>query len=157
MLTDLFSFAAIIDNSGSMNDYNRLDIAKEAAITVISTLTVADRVAVVAFSDAAYKIGGHDTLLRATRENKEMLIENVRNLKANGATNFYDAFDAIFNALDRTIASEATSGCNVAILFLTDGVITAGQSDDQVINMVRQRTNYLETYLDRKTAVFTFR
>ncbi|KAL7532149.1 LOW QUALITY PROTEIN: hypothetical protein ACHAXR_006045 [Thalassiosira sp. AJA248-18] len=60
----------VIDTSGSMNDYGRIDLAKEAAITVVSTLTVADRVAVVSFSDFG-KFGIH-SLIRATKENKEI-------------------------------------------------------------------------------------
>jgi len=44
----------VLDTSGSMNDYGRLDLLKEAAITVIETLSVADKVAIVTFSTDAW-------------------------------------------------------------------------------------------------------
>ena len=48
----------VLDISGSMDDYGRIDIAKEAAITVIQTLTVADKFAVISFSSDASQVGG---------------------------------------------------------------------------------------------------
>jgi Mg-chelatase subunit ChlD len=146
----------VLDSSGSMNDYGRMAIAKEAAITVVETLTVADRVAVIAFSDKASQIGGYDKLIRATSENKARLIEAIKQLKANGATNFYDAFDHTFKALDKTIQNESTSGCNIAVLFMTDGQITAGLDDSEVIDLVNERTEELATNFNRKTTVFAF-
>jgi len=146
----------VIDVSGSMNQYGRMNIAKEAAITIIDTLTVADRVAVVTFSDSANQIGGHDSLIRATSENKNLLIDAIRGLEANGATNFYDAFRTAFNVIDRTIRDEQSSGCNIACLFMTDGVITAGRDAHEVIAMVNDRTDRLSINFDRKATVFTF-
>ncbi|KAL9179690.1 hypothetical protein ACHAXT_008980 [Thalassiosira profunda] len=145
-----------IDVSGSMNDYGRMDLAKEAAITVVETLTVADRVAVVAFSGTAYQVGSSDSLIRATAENKAALVEALGNLEAGGATNFYDAFNTAFNSIDRAVFDEASSGCNVAILFLTDGQITEGAPADAVINLVNERTQRLADAFDRKATVFTF-
>ena len=104
----------VIDVSGSMEDYGRISIAKDAATTIVETLTVADRVAVVSFSGRAYQIGGYSNLIRATNENKERLIEAIKNLGANGGTNFYDAFRVAFDSLEKTIKNEYTSGCNIA-------------------------------------------
>ena len=113
----------VIDTSGSMNDYGRMAIAKEAAITIVETLTVGDRFAVVSFDSTATQLAGEDKLIRATTENKRLLIESIKQLEAGGATNFFDAFNTAFNAISNTIRSESTSGCNIAILFMTDGVI----------------------------------
>mmetsp|Transcript_11387 Transcript_11387/g.21552 ORF Transcript_11387/g.21552 Transcript_11387/m.21552 type:complete len:729 (+) Transcript_11387:264-2450(+) len=146
----------IIDVSGSMDDYARLDIAKEAAITIVSTLTVADRVAIVTFSDTASTVGSFDSLVRATGENKRILVRAIGELKANGATNFYDSFRTAFDALDATIRRESTSGCNIAILFMTDGQITTGPGADEVIYLVNNRTEELAEKHGRKTTVFAF-
>mmetsp|Transcript_33117 Transcript_33117/g.70581 ORF Transcript_33117/g.70581 Transcript_33117/m.70581 type:complete len:759 (+) Transcript_33117:360-2636(+) len=146
----------VVDSSGSMDDYARMDMAKEAASTIVDTLTVADRFAIVSFSDVATQIGGEGRLMRATETNKERMIDEIRRLEADGATNFHAAFDAAFNAIDQTIREEATSGCNVAILFLTDGVITDGSGEEEVINLVNQRVANIATNHAQKTTIFTF-
>lgn len=146
----------VIDVSGSMDDYKRIDLAKEAAITIVDTLTVADRVAIVVFSNSASQIGGYDHLIRATNENKQALIQAINNIYANGPTNFYEAFNTAFDALDRTVREEATSGCNIAILFLTDGKISSGGGVDDVIRLVNDRTDQLATKFNRNATLFTF-
>lgn len=146
----------VLDSSGSMHDYGRMDIAKEAAITIVDTLTVADRVAVISFSDTAAQIGGYSKLIRATSENKYNLTKAINGLKADGPTNFYAAFNTTFNAIDTTIQSESTSGCNVAVLFLTDGQISVGPGANEVVDLVNDRTQQLATKFNRNTTVFTF-
>ncbi|KAL7530888.1 LOW QUALITY PROTEIN: hypothetical protein ACHAXR_003728 [Thalassiosira sp. AJA248-18] len=143
----------VLDSSGSMDKFCRTFTAKQAAITVINTLTVADRVAVVSFASGASLVGGYSNLIRATSENKKELA--IESLKAVGGTNFYARFNAAFNALDKTIRNESTSGCNIAVLFMTDGGITEGSGADSVINLVNQRTQQLATNFNRKTTVFT--
>ena len=111
----------IVDTSGSMNDYGRMALAKEAAITIVDTLTVADRFAVVAFNSDATILGNQGTgLMRATTENKRNIIDAIESLQAGGATNFFQAFNTAFNALTNTIRSESTTGCNIArkLLFI---------------------------------------
>ncbi|KAL7554285.1 hypothetical protein ACHAWF_017729 [Thalassiosira exigua] len=146
----------IIDVSGSMQDFGRMDMAKKAATTIVDTLTVADRFSIVAFSQDATHIGGEGGLIRATRENKDRMIAEIGNLSAGGGTNFHSAFDLAFNAVDLTIENEDTSGCNVAVLFLTDGVITKGPGDEEVINLVNERVAEIATNHGQKTTVFTF-
>ncbi|KAK1735864.1 voltage-dependent calcium channel-like protein [Skeletonema marinoi] len=149
----------VLDVSGSMSDYGRMDLAKEAAITVIKTLTISDRVAVIAFSDYAYQVhsdSGTDLLVRATNENKNLLIDSIQNLTDGGATNFHAGFQLAFDSLERTIEQEYTSGCNVAILFMTDGVRTAGPETDEVLSLINDSTQRLATLFNRDTKIFTF-
>eukprot|EP00985_Skeletonema_marinoi_P003140 scaffold1302_cov113-Skeletonema_marinoi.AAC.9 len=149
----------VLDVSGSMSDYGRMDLAKEAAITVIKTLTISDRVAVIAFSDYAYQVhsdSGTDLLVRATNENKNLLIDSIQQLTDGGATNFHAGFQQAFDALERTIEQEYTSGCNVAILFMTDGVRTAGPETDEVLSLINDSTQRLATLYNRDAKIFTF-
>ncbi|KAK1735823.1 voltage-dependent calcium channel-like protein [Skeletonema marinoi] len=146
----------VLDVSGSMSDYGRMDLAKEAAITVIKTLTISDRVAVIAFSDYAYQVLPEDLLVRATNENKNRLIDSIQQLTDGGATNFHAGFQQAFDALERTIEQEYTSGCNVAILFMTDGVRTAGPETDEVLSLINDSTQRLATLYNRDTKIFTF-
>ena len=147
----------VLDVSGSMSNHNRLDLAKKSAITVVETLTISDRVAVVAFSDYAYQVhSGSDLLVRATNENKKLLIESIQQLAEGGATNFHAGFQVAFDALERTIRQESTSGCNVAILFMTDGVNTAGPDTDETLTLINKWTRRLANLYDRDTKIFTF-
>ena len=47
----------VIDRSASMKKFDRMKVTKQAAITVLNTLTPDDRIAVVVFSDEAYALG----------------------------------------------------------------------------------------------------
>ena len=147
----------VIDTSGSMDEYGRMRLAIEAATTIVNMLTVADRVAIVPFSDSARILGGDGaTLIRATNENKKKIVNAIKGLSANGSTNFYEAFARTFDALDTTIRQESTTGCNIAVLFLTDGQITEGPGSDAVISLVNGQAANLSTRYGRKTVVFTF-
>ena len=146
----------VVAVGGSVDDYASMDLAKEAAMTIVDTLAVADRIAIVAFSDKATRIGGFDSLVRATSDNKRTLTVAINRLKTNGATNFHDAFDTASNALDKTIRKKATSGCNIAIIFLTDGQFTIGPKEEEVIDLVNARTEQLATNFNRKATVLAF-
>ncbi|KAL7449563.1 hypothetical protein ACHAWC_001619, partial [Mediolabrus comicus] len=121
----------VIDVSGSMSNHNRMALAKEAAIT------------------------GTDTLYRATNENKKLLIESIQQLSEGGSTNFHSGFQKAFDALERTIQQEYSSGCNIAILFMTDGVRTAGADTNEVLALIKDSTERLARY-GRDTTIFTF-
>ncbi|KAL7486189.1 hypothetical protein ACHAW6_012402 [Cyclotella cf. meneghiniana] len=150
----------VLDVSGSMNDYRRMDVAKDAARTVVETLSVADRFAVITFSDDATQIGGETGLIRARTDNKNKMIEHIKNLTVGrGETNFYNAFATAFDTIEQTIRDELTSECNVAILFMTDGKITAGPGEDredEVISLVNKRIQNLETTFNQTTTIFTY-
>eukprot|EP00039_Didymoeca_costata_P010502 m.141424 g.141424 ORF g.141424 m.141424 type:complete len:1767 (+) comp14850_c0_seq6:155-5455(+) len=49
----------VVDRSGSMQENNRFKLAKEACKTALSSLTLADHVAVVAFDDRASQVCGY--------------------------------------------------------------------------------------------------
>eukprot|EP00804_Cyclotella_cryptica_P019052 CCRYP_014456-RA/>CCRYP_014456-RA protein AED:0.03 eAED:0.03 QI:213/1/1/1/1/1/3/251/787 len=145
----------VIDISGSMKG-RRMDLAKEAASTIVETLSVADRFAVITFSDFASQIGEEEGLIVATDENKKQMIELIQNLEARGGTNFYDGFDKAFDTIEQTIKDELTSGCNIAMLFMTDGRISAGPGEDKVISLVNQRVESLATNFNQTTTIFTY-
>jgi len=116
----------ILDISGSMLGA-RFDRAVEALEQVINSLTVADYFAVVPFSSDTSKfseLNAGNFMQQATTSNKEKVLEGVRSLLIGGSTNFYSAFNTTFDLLARSRATEFTSGCRTAVLFLTDGEMT---------------------------------
>eukprot|EP00118_Oscarella_pearsei_P016090 m.150910 g.150910 ORF g.150910 m.150910 type:complete len:1501 (+) comp38558_c0_seq16:74-4576(+) len=120
----------VIDKSGSMDasvgSSTRMDLAKEAAKTVLETLNPHDRVAAISFStgiqsvdeDSCYSNG----LARATNQTIFTLTKFVDELNPAGTTNYKSAFATAFDLL---INSPPPSNSNIArdkvILFLTDG------------------------------------
>ncbi|KAL7475860.1 hypothetical protein ACHAW6_001759 [Cyclotella cf. meneghiniana] len=148
----------VLDVSASMINGRRMELAKDAASTIVETLSVADRFAVITFTYDASQIAGERGLIRATDENKEKMKEHINTFTVDrgGQTNFYDAFATAFDTIDLTIWNELTSGCNVAILFVTDAEITAGPDEDQVISLVNKRIQNLETNFNQTTTIFTY-
>jgi len=144
----------VLDVSDSMEN-NGMDTAKEAAKTVIDTLTIADRFAVISFSSDATQVGGETGLIPATNDNIKQMKEAINKLTPKGGTNFEIAFTKAFDVLDESI-NEATFRCNIAILFMTDGKITEGKREDDVISLVNNRTEQLLSNYGMKTTIFTF-
>jgi len=129
----------VLDTSGSMAMNSRLALAKTAAKDVIDALTIGDHFGVVEFNTYASTLNSGGRLLQATVENKNTMKAAVDRLSDGGATNFYAAFEEAFDLIDTSTAYEYTSNCHTAILFLTDGEMTAGGTESQVYNLINQR------------------
>mmetsp|Transcript_19341 Transcript_19341/g.23036 ORF Transcript_19341/g.23036 Transcript_19341/m.23036 type:complete len:215 (+) Transcript_19341:984-1628(+) len=102
---------------------------KKAAERVISTLNYADHFAAIEFNSIANRVGARrgTPLQKATTLNKESVINEIKNLNSGGETNFRSGFEIAFDVLKYSEATEKSSNCHQAILFLTDGVM----SDDK--------------------------
>ena len=143
----------VIDVSGSMGSFNRLSIAKDAAKTVVNTLTNFDYVGLVTFSNDAgvVQISGSNLLVQATNDNLRLITNVIDTLRASGGTNYQAAFSTAFNMLDQSKSAESFVNCHSAILFLTDGDPTVGNTDGNFLtNLVTTRNQ------GDKATVFTF-
>ena len=101
-------------------------MAKKAAIEVISALTIGDHFGVVTFSSKATSLNKY--LIKATKENKNKMINTIKSIGIGEGTNYYAAFESAFTLLEDSVAQEFTSGCKKAMLFLTDGDMTFPRS-----------------------------
>ncbi|KAL7568061.1 hypothetical protein ACA910_020779 [Epithemia clementina (nom. ined.)] len=147
----------ILDTSGSMKDYSRIGLLKQAAQRIVSTLTVSDRILIVPFSGTAQPITTTDGyMFEATRENKEILATKIDDLKAEGSTKFYEAFDQAFRVVEKTAEKELTASCNTAILFLTDGQNTEGPDLGNVTALVDKRIKDISARLNKSVLLFTY-
>ena len=90
----------IIDVSGSMYQDvpSRISLAKEAAKNVVNTLSPADTVAVITFSDSATSLY-FNKIVQATSANKEKIISEIDRIYANGGTSYDSAFRKAFSML----------------------------------------------------------
>ena len=143
----------VIDVSGSMNAFNRLFIAKEAAKTVVNTLTNFDYVGLVTFSDNAgvVPISGRNLLIQATNDNLRLITSAIDTLTATGRTNYQAAFNTAFDLLEQSKSAESFVNCHSAILFLTDGEPTVGVRDKSSLTNLVTNLNQGD-----KATVFTF-
>ena len=148
----------VLDTSASMVRHNRLKRMKEAALDIVQTLSLVNHIGIVTFSDTARhkNIGKDDTLVRATRENINKVQEKINTLDDDigWKTNFEDGFRKAFALLNHTEeARNETIHCPTAILFLTDGVPTAGEKNEDALVSKIQAWNRRE---DNSTRAFVF-
>src|SRR6266545_841226 len=115
--------AAVIDVSGSMSG-EKLNQAKAALIQLLGTLREQDRFRLVAFSGAVRRYATGWTA--ATAENRRDATAWIRSLEAEGGTNIAGA---LAEALTDAPAEEALG----VVVFLTDGLPTAGDTDPERI------------------------
>ena len=145
----------VLDVSASMLNYGRLELARQAARTVVETLTNVDYVTVVLFNDNAQQLLVPNqipgSLLQGTYLNIEILTNSVQSITANpfGGTNFEAALNKVFDILDNVPANNSAN-CHTAILFLTDGFPNKGSTSQQyLVDLVEQRNT-------RKARIFTY-
>jgi len=113
----------VLDTSGSMEG-KKLEQAKEALEFVLDHLHEEDRFNIVAFNTA---VRTYAARLRPASERAEAK-EFVRRLSAEGATNIHRALlEALAMATDS--AGRGTGGRPEFLVFLTDGLPTAGLTD----------------------------
>lgn len=147
----------LLDTSGSMRDYGRMDIMKLAVTRVINTLSVSDYVAVVPFNTDADVLIQPPNLIRATDENKELLIQEVSKLSPSGRTDFYKGFEKSFEILERSSNEELTANCHKAILFLTDGEMNSDYyTADDLFDLVDAKINGYTINNQNRPVIFSY-
>ncbi|XP_071141369.1 VWFA and cache domain-containing protein 1-like isoform X1 [Mytilus edulis] len=141
----------VIDKSGSMRNLHDsktlLQIAKEAAISVLETLNPNDRFGIVAFSSSANIPGSgtvgrecHGTeLAKATPLNIKFMKSQVSVIRSGGSTNYEAAMKVAFKFFVNTVDMADDRG--KVILFLTDGEQTAGGEPLDVIKEENGKMN----------------
>ncbi|KAL7565265.1 hypothetical protein ACA910_014559 [Epithemia clementina (nom. ined.)] len=140
----------VLDTSRTMNKNTKIGLLKKAASRVVGTLSTGDRVAIVPFSDEAFDITDSEGYM-ATANNKSIhqLLDRIDGLTAGGEANYWDAFKKAFDILDASFQDGELENCNTAILFLTDGQMTAppDKTEEDVIQMVESRLLQSQTAL----------
>ena len=159
----------VLDKSESMNDImdrrqrSKWDLSKEAFQDILDTLTFADFVNVVTFSDGATALWNASALTRGRKENLSTLKDAIESEIVAGATNFTAAFTTAFELLTNACMSEvkSCSGCQKIILFLTDGKDTSREDGESIrpteiaatIDDLQER---LEAQTSERASIFTF-
>uniref|UniRef100_A0A6T6WEA5 VWFA domain-containing protein n=1 Tax=Bicosoecida sp. CB-2014 TaxID=1486930 RepID=A0A6T6WEA5_9STRA len=140
----------VLDMSGSMALMNRASIARDAAKSVLETLTVNDFVAVIAFAGTENPVRRFPAsgFMQASSANLDKDAPRSRNifkfvddLSPQGGTDFEVAFNAAFDAYDQAKEDEIFTPCVTTILFMTDGNIAPEDSHilDNTFEVIAER------------------
>jgi len=103
----------VVDKSGSMAGYERIESLKKAMLKFIESLRSNDHVSLISFNDQPELLIPGNSISRI----KESLTEEINNLDASGGTNIYKG---MVLAYDELLKSFKKGGTNRLIL-LTDG------------------------------------
>ncbi|MCG3212370.1 MAG: hypothetical protein FOGNACKC_06024 [Anaerolineae bacterium] len=125
----------VIDRSGSMAG-EKIEQARNGLHFILSRLNPNDRFSVVGFDDDISVLS--DTLQGPNRQSLADARRFVDALSADGSTNLEAALQTGLNILAR---SEPRSDASKMIIFLTDGLPTAGVTDTGLIADSVSRTN----------------
>lgn len=113
------NFTLIIDRSGSMQENQKMQQAREAASFIVRNLNQGDYFNIIDFSGSISKF--KPSLISYTETHKNQALAYISNMGASGSTNIsgalYEAID-LFQVVDSTKAN--------IIIFFTDGQATSG-------------------------------
>ncbi len=133
----------VLDRTGSMAG-DKIQQAKEALAYCVRSLQPEDRFNVILFNEQPRTL--FEGLVPVTRENVDKAVREVEALTAQGGTNIADA---LREAL-RLFPPEETNSLQ-AVVFLTDGLPTVGETDpNRILNAVSERNP------NRRIRIFSF-
>ena len=132
----------IVDVSGSMYG-EPLNLVKESLKYLVKLMSDTDNFALVTFSDDSYLING---LTKMTKENKNLILDNIAKLEDIGGTNIYSGLEEGL----KLIKNDYSSGDRIAsMILLSDG------ADNYYYNRVVSMFEDLIERQGKKNYVFT--
>jgi Mg-chelatase subunit ChlD len=112
------NLSLVIDNSGSMADFNKLERVKKALKTFVKELRPTDVLSIVVFSSTARVV------LPAQRvENTTLIHQIIDEINTEGSTNIYDGLMAGYGEVMKRITMKDLSH---RVILLTDGIANIG-------------------------------
>merc|ERR550525_2104505 len=115
-----------------MRKNGRINQAIDAIEKVLKTLTWADFVQVLAFSDRVDTYGD-GLLYQADSENVSKMADWATNLATFGMTDYGMALEEAFDLMSRSVEARRSSMCNRIMLFMSDGDITKGAKEGELL------------------------
>lgn len=133
----------VFDHTGSMAG-EKIEQAKQALAYCVRRLQPGDRFNVVLFNEQPRRL--FDGLVPATRKNVQQAVREVEALVATGGTNIADALREALEQFPREDANVLQ-----AVVFLTDGLPTVGETDpNRILHLVREANPH------RRVRLFAF-
>lgn len=107
----------ILDNSGSMEDNQKLNKSIEGIISIINSMKTFQRISIVTFSNEAKHIF---PLQQITSSNRHELISILQNIVVEGSTMYNNALNSIKKIFDESASKDETERKRI-VLFFSDG------------------------------------
>ena len=128
------NLAVVIDVSGSMSDSGKLEFAKQGVLALLDILEEQDYFSLVVFeTDATIKVP-----MGPITPSKRIEIENQINaLQPGGSTNIYSGLEAGYEQ----VLTKMEPGQMPRVMFLSDGLATAGDTNSNAIKMMSEIYN----------------
>ncbi len=121
----------VLDTSGSM-DGEKIRQAKSALVYCLQHMNKDDRFAIVSFSS---KVGTFRDEMSSVHSHRSGALDYLQSIRAKGGTNIYAA-------LNRALTFQHDAGRLVNVIFITDGLPTAGNTDvDDIVEYVRKENS----------------
>ena len=111
----------LIDVSGSMNSYNKLDLLKPAFKLLVNQLRAKDKVSIVVYAGAAGVV-----LEPTSGDNKDKIIAALDNLQAGGSTAGGAGIELAYKLAEKHFKKNG----NNRVILATDGDFNVGASSD---------------------------
>lgn len=117
----------VIDISGSMSDYNRLPMVKQALTMLVDELRPTDQVAIVVYSDTTRAV-----LEPTSAEERDTIIEAIESLQIEGSTNVEDGLRLGYEIAGNNYDVDAIN----RVILCSDGVANVGATGPDAIRAV---------------------
>ncbi len=131
-----------VDTSGSMANKGKLRLLKDSIRTLVSNLSINDRVAIVAFSTNAYVVLPHTSVRQKTE-----IDAAIDSLQANGGTNVEAGIDLAY----RLAAESGNRRAANRVILCSDGVANLGARGPEVV--LKRNRRYAR---DNLVSLFTY-
>ena len=120
----------VVDVSGSMSSYNRMNMVKESLKILVELMNSEDKLAIIKFASSASQVL---SLTQMTESNKTTAINQINDLFASGGTNIYSGLRAGLGL----IKDDYLSGERVAsMILLSDGMDGSSNADINFKNLI---------------------
>jgi Mg-chelatase subunit ChlD len=136
---------AVIDISGSMQFYNKLENVKKSLKAILEFMTTTDMISIITFSKNSDVIARR---MQTTPENKYIITQKISQIDVDCSTNLSSG---LISGFECQIRSDVADGNHkTSILLLTDGEANEGITEpDTLINLIRSECSV-------NTTVYTF-
>ncbi len=121
----------LLDVSGSMSDYNKLPLLKEAFKLLVQNLTEKDRVAIVVYAGASGVV-----LPPTSGDKKQTILQSLNSLQSGGSTNAGEGIELAYRLAGENFQPD---GAN-RIILATDGDFNVGRtSHGDLLRLIEEK------------------
>ena len=125
-IRDPLNLCLVIDQSGSMQEGNKMNYVKEAAKLILGSLDEQDTLSIIGYDDTPYT---YYPSTKLTKGQKNNIVAAIDTMYAMGGTNISDALLAGIYSINTSKDSQQVKN----IFLLSDGIATSGDTRSFVI------------------------